>query len=96
MALTAQEDRTLARLVTHMAAVRDNWLSVAAIKAGLASGDDFQVIEAWQELDDAVRVALWVAPRYGGVLTTAERAKLRELDNRAPETTTICRNEEAS
>ena len=79
MTLTVQEDRTLLRLFRHMAAVRNHWSSVVAIKEGLRDGDDFKVIECWTELNAETRTALWVAPKSGGVWTTAERTTIKGL-----------------
>ncbi len=67
------------RLLRHMAAVRDNWESVNWIKTGLAHDDSGMVREAWGELDTETQIALWVAPKYGGVWTTEEREKIRGM-----------------
>lgn len=60
-----------------MAAVRDNWESVNAVKDALAVDDYDRAAEAMAELSDEVKQALWVAPTKGGVFTTEERAKMK-------------------
>ena len=68
------------RLLRHMAAVRDNWDSVVWIKQGLRDGDLGMASEAWGELDNQTKIALWVAPKFGGVWTTREREMMREME----------------
>ena len=81
MSTTVKEDQTLARLLKHMQAVRDNWPSVVYMKDGLARDDPYTFLEAWEEMDRDTQIALWAAPKYGGVWTTAERKLMREFWN---------------
>lgn len=78
---TSKEAKTLSRLLSHMAAVRENWVTVVYIKEALAEGDALKCAEAWLELDYMTRVRLWVAPLYGGVWTTSERKMIDEWTN---------------
>lgn len=74
-----KEDLALARLMQHTAAVRKHWPSVVYCKTALAGEDKWSFLEAWQELPRAAQIALWMAPKYGGIWTTAERGKMREF-----------------
>ena len=65
------------RLLRHMAAVREHWASVNWIKEGLRDNDLPKAAEAWLELPRDVQIALWVAPRFGGIWTTRERETMR-------------------
>lgn len=78
-----------------MAAVLDNTLSVQQIKDGIV---EYQAIheknpesglrslsnaaEAWYELDDDVKSALFLAPTKGGPFTTAERKLMQSTEFR--------------
>ena len=70
-------DAQQARLLKHMAAVREHWESVHWIKRGLRDQDMAMAAEAWVELDGEVQRALWIAPSYGGVWTTRERESMK-------------------
>lgn len=78
MTTTAKEDLALARLMQHTEAVRTHWISVVYCKTALADEDKWSFLEAWQELPRKAQIALWMAPKYGGIWTTAERNKMRE------------------
>jgi len=67
-------------LLAHNKAVRDNLESITYIKEGIATGDMMAVAEAWGELDNETREALWRAPSNGGVFTTEERKTLKSDD----------------
>lgn len=56
--------------------------SVRAIKDGIAVNDLSTANEAWCELSDAQKELLWVAPRNGGVFSTAERAAMKTTEFR--------------
>ena len=79
MTLEAKEDLTLARLLSHMKAVRERWASVVYMKESLRLDDDLMFLEAWHELDKETQIALWHAPKYGGVWTTIERTQMRKM-----------------
>lgn len=68
-----QAKDVIERSVVHMAAVRDNMESISVIVAALATEDLPTAAEAWCELSDEDKMALWVAPSKGGVFTTQER-----------------------
>lgn len=70
-------DEAVEPLMKHNAAVRDNWTTIAWMKEAHETGDALAFAEAWLELDDDTKSALWLAPSKGGVFTTAERAYLR-------------------
>jgi len=67
----------VAPLMAHNEAVRANFASIAYMKEAHENGDALAFAEAWLELDDDTKAALWLAPTKGGVFTTAERAYLR-------------------
>lgn len=81
LVLSTKEDATLARLLAHSQAVRDNWHSVVYMKEALAEEDSLKFREAWDELSREDQVALWVAPSRGGIWTTAERTQMRGYMN---------------
>jgi hypothetical protein len=62
------------RKLAHDAALARNLDSVNAIKAALAEGEIGYAYEAWQEVTDEDKQALWLAPSRGGCFTTQERA----------------------
>lgn len=80
MSLVAKEDRELIRLRSHLAAVRENWKTVAYLKEALEKDDKFMFLDEWVALGHQVQVALWVAPSKGGIFTTSERTKIREWE----------------
>ncbi len=55
--------------------------SITAIKEALASGDDAYALQCWDELSNAAKQALWVAPSKftNAPFTTAERTTLKRL-----------------
>ena len=67
----------VAPLMAHNQAVRENFASIVYMKEAHENGDALAFAEAWLELDDDTKSALWLAPTKGGVFTTAERAYLR-------------------
>ncbi len=78
------EVRHLRRLLD---ATRENWSSVDAIKRGIAEDTYDTAAEAWDELDNDAKQALWVAPTKGGIFTTGERTVMRsdEFRQHAPD-----------
>ena len=91
MSLTAKEEQTLSRLLSHMAAVREHWSTVVYIKEALRDGDALKCVEAWTELDYETRKRLWVAPLNGGVWTTKERKLIREWEAQVVRPTPLIR-----
>jgi len=75
-ALQQQNDNT-APLLAHNEALQRNYASVYFIKEHLALRAWETVAEAWGEISNEDKKALWVAPSKGGIFTTAERADLK-------------------
>ncbi len=67
------------RLVAHNEAWRNNSSSIYFIKEyiNMDSPKWENVAEAWAEIPNEDKQALWLAPSKGGVFTTAERAALK-------------------
>lgn len=77
-AITEQkESESIEWLLNHNKAVRDNLQSILYVKEGIENEDLLMVAEGWEELENSVKEALWVAPSKGGVFTTKERAVLK-------------------
>lgn len=64
-------------LLAHNDALQRNFESVYFIKENLALKNWDAVAEAWGEIDDEDKKALWVAPTKGGIFTTVERSELK-------------------
>ena len=79
--VTSKEDRTLSRLLSHMATVRERWREVNWMKEALMEDDSLKFLEVWMDLDQATQIKLWAAPKYGGVWTTREREKIRQWES---------------
>lgn len=60
----------------------DNAKSIETIKYGIATGDLSVASEAWQELSNEIKGALWRAPSKGGIFTTAEREIMKSSEFR--------------
>ena len=56
--------------------------SIQAIKDGIATDDLYTAAEAWWELDDDIKKALWKAPTKGGCFTTKERDIMKSQEFR--------------
>lgn len=56
--------------------------TIQTIKDALATGDLSKAAEAWFELSDEDKQALWVAPTKGGPFTTAERDTMKTREFR--------------
>lgn len=52
--------------------------SITCIKDGIAMGNMEMAREAWDELEDYQKDALWVAERNGGPFTHTERKIIKE------------------
>lgn len=65
-------------MAEHNKAVRENMESIQAIKDGIATDDIGKAAEAWFELDDDTKRALWVAPSKGGIFSTEERTAIKD------------------
>lgn len=64
-------------LAAHDAAVKANFESINCIKQSIEQEEWEVVAEAWAEISDDDKRALWVAPTKGGIFTTAERKALK-------------------
>ena len=75
----SEAERGLRWLVAHNEAWRNNYASVYFIKEYINMDEPKweNIAEAWREISEEDKEALWVAPARGGVFTTAERAALR-------------------
>jgi len=56
--------------------------SIKVIKEGIASDNFFAAAEAWFELSDDEKQAIWVAPSKGGPFTTDEREIMKTQEFR--------------
>lgn len=67
------------RLVAHNEAWRNNSASIYFVKEYINMDEPKweNVAEAWAEIPNEEKLALWLAPSKGGVFTTAERAALK-------------------
>ena len=72
-----QQQTDTAPLMEHNDALQRNFASVYFIKEHLALESFEAVIEAWNEITDEDKKALWLAPSKGGIFTTAERKDMR-------------------
>ena len=61
----------------HNRVVQECWASISAIKEAIATDDWDGLAEAWLELTNEEKKALWLAPSKGGIFTTAERKALK-------------------
>lgn len=72
-------DKQVCRLLAMTKALRETaYLNdyVHQIKGLLADGNVEDARGLWSDLDESEQIALWVAPTFGGVFTTAEREAL--------------------
>lgn len=80
-------DEAMERILASVAAARDNFESIAAVKSQIRLFEMSQsppelalAAEAMLELDQATKKLLWIAPSKGGIWTTAERAMFKSND----------------
>jgi hypothetical protein len=66
----------------HKQACAENMDSIRAIRDGIANDDLSSASEAWFELTDAAKKALWLAPTKGGWFTTKEREVIKSKEFR--------------
>lgn len=64
-------------LMRHNTALREKFDSISCIKSALAIENYETAAEAWAELDNETKRALWLAPTKGGVFTTKEREQMK-------------------
>ena len=72
-----QQQQDTGPIMAHNEALQRNYASVYFIKEHLALKAWEAVAEAWGEIGDEDKKALWIAPSKGGIFTTAERADFR-------------------
>jgi len=65
------------RLIAHNETWRNNSASIYFIKEHIELKSWEAVAEAWAEISNEDKAALWLAPSKGGAFTTAERAALK-------------------
>jgi hypothetical protein len=75
--LAMARDQVDERKEAHDEAYGRNVTSVIAIKDALAEGNYSAAFEAWNEIADDDKGALWLAPTKGGCFTTKERAQMK-------------------
>ena len=63
-------------------AIEANRHSIDAIKQGIQTGDLSTASEAWFELSEDAKTALWVAPSKGGPFTMQEREIMKSTEFR--------------
>jgi hypothetical protein len=51
--------------------------TVMQIKLSFLKGDAGAISQLWVELEEEEQQALWVAPSFGGIFTTAERTAIK-------------------
>ena len=64
-------------LAEHNRVAQECWSSVACIKQAIKDEQWDELAEAWEELTNDEKKALWVAPSKGGIFTTVERKALK-------------------
>jgi hypothetical protein len=64
-------------LAEHNRVAQECWSSVACIKQAIKDDAWDELAEAWEELTNDEKKALWVAPSKGGIFTTVERKALK-------------------
>jgi hypothetical protein len=72
-----QQQNDTGPIMAHNEALQRNYASVYFIKEHLALRAWEAVAEAWGEISNEDKKALWVAPSKGGIFTTAERSDLK-------------------
>lgn len=75
----AINDKQVRRLMAMTRAIRESdYLAdyIHQIKAFLRDGSRDDALALWSDLSEEEQIALWVAPSFGGVFTTAERSAL--------------------
>ena len=68
------------KLVAHNAAVRELLETIVVIKDGIRDNELSGAAEAWFELTEEEKRALWIAPTKGGIFTTHERGVMKSTE----------------
>jgi hypothetical protein len=69
---------TVSDLLEYIAFVREHFEEIAQIKDGLANDDYEKAAMAWCDMSEQEKQTLWKAPSKGGILTTQERAEMKD------------------
>lgn len=79
--LENEEEKAYKRKQEHDAALGRWYRTVEYIKTALEASepDAHGIRQAWDEVPSDDQIALWLAPTKGGVFTTEERKRLREI-----------------
>lgn len=64
-------------LMKHNESLRKHFDAVSCIKTALAIDNYETAAEAWAEIDNEVKRALWLAPTKGGIFSTREREQMK-------------------
>lgn len=67
-------------LLNNAAWVRELFPSIATIKTGIMMKEYSRAAEAWVEMTEEEKRAVWVAPTKGGIFTTIERQIIRSAE----------------
>jgi hypothetical protein len=83
-----QVDDDAEAAMTQARKTLDQWCeelseTIETIKTGIVEGDYYKAAEAWFELSDEEKQAIWVAPTKGGPFTTEERAIMKTNEFKA-------------
>lgn len=65
-------------LLNYNAFVRDHFEEISQIKDGLANDNYEQAAMAWCDMSENEKMMIWRAPTKGGILTTQERAEMKD------------------
>ena len=60
-------------LIEYNSELRKHWLTICTIKQAIHDNNLSAAVEAYSELDQEERIAIWKAPSKGGIFTTIER-----------------------
>lgn len=74
-------EKATERLRLHNKVLHDHLLEVCAIKTHMILDGGLETAAStWFQFDDEVKAALWIAPRDGGIFTTAEREIMKSKE----------------
>lgn len=71
------KEKAVAFYRAHAEAIKEHWESLVFIREQIKLGEIGAAKEAFMEIDEKSRSALWVAPTKGGFFTTDERDYLK-------------------
>lgn len=82
VAAEAEKIRQAAEQAEYEELCKEHDETIAAIISGIESDDYAKAAEAWFELDEETKRALWKAPSKGGVFSTRERDIMKSAEFR--------------